>query len=708
MMFDIDNRVAWVDYAKGFCIVMVVAMHSTLGVEKAAGAEGWMHYLVAFAKPFRMPDFFMIAGLFLARVIDRDWRTYADKKVVHFVWFYVLWLTIQFAFKAPQIAGELGAAGTLRFFALSFIEPFGTIWFIYLLPIFFVVTKATRDVPWWIVWLAGAALETARIDTGWILVDEFASRFVYFYSGYVLAPHIFRLARTVIARPAAAASGLLVWALANGAAVFAGVAEVPGISLGLGLARRGGGRCLLRAPLEERPDDAAPLFRTPFPGHLSRLLPADGSEPVGPPQAGYRARYRRDLASGHGRGRHRAAGPVLDRARHLGAVPLRAPGLGASPPATAPGRCGVDAACRRRDERRHSRRHGRRRSARHRLVPRRPSACRQSGIDRRLRNRPAPHPCLCSRRRRASTLRPPRRGQPLVAAPFADGARKGPRGTRTTPRPQARRPRRHRPGPRGGRGRYGSVLEPPVRRGGADRRGGGGIPAGARRRNAQFQGEPPLRAGRDRDQDRPALPCLYAFLARGDGPGRPPSSSARAPLAPAATKRRRRQARRLVAAANPSRLGWRFTRRLGTGRARRRGEARSVPWGDRPLRYGPRSPGRAGDLVSVAAPPVRRDQPFPDRGSARGDNALPLDRQVPQRARLAGIRLACARHRSPISTGGTYGPSSTLFRGRSRHPTSFVPGRRDEPGIPSSTPACGNCGGRGGCTTGCAWWSHRS
>jgi hypothetical protein len=36
------GRVDWVDYAKGFCIIMVVMMHSTLGVEKAAGAEGWM------------------------------------------------------------------------------------------------------------------------------------------------------------------------------------------------------------------------------------------------------------------------------------------------------------------------------------------------------------------------------------------------------------------------------------------------------------------------------------------------------------------------------------------------------------------------------------------------------------------------------------------------------------------------------------------
>jgi uncharacterized membrane protein YcfT len=65
------DRVAWVDYAKGFCTVMVVMMHSTLGVEAAAGETSWMGAWVAFAKPFRMPDFFLIPGLFLARVIDR-------------------------------------------------------------------------------------------------------------------------------------------------------------------------------------------------------------------------------------------------------------------------------------------------------------------------------------------------------------------------------------------------------------------------------------------------------------------------------------------------------------------------------------------------------------------------------------------------------------------------------------------------------------
>src|SRR6266852_3990723 len=166
------ERIDWVDYAKGICIVMVVMMHSVLGVELAAGQTGFMHPLVAFAKPFRMPDFFLISGLFLSVVIDRDWRTYLDRKVVHFAYFYVLWVTIQFGFKAPSFAAETGWDYVAAQYAPAFIEPFGTLWFIYLLPIFFVVTKAARRVPPVVILIAAAALQVSAIHTGWTTIDE--------------------------------------------------------------------------------------------------------------------------------------------------------------------------------------------------------------------------------------------------------------------------------------------------------------------------------------------------------------------------------------------------------------------------------------------------------------------------------------------------------------------------------------------------------
>src|SRR6201994_857598 len=153
------KRVDWVDYAKGICIVMVVMMHSVLGVEWAAGQTGFMHVVVTFAKPFRMPDFFLISGLFLPLVIDRNWRTYLDRKFVHFAYFYVLWVTIQFGFKAPGFAAEQGWAHVGVEYLEAFIEPFGTLWFIYLLPIFFVVIKLTRRAPAILIWGFAAVLE---------------------------------------------------------------------------------------------------------------------------------------------------------------------------------------------------------------------------------------------------------------------------------------------------------------------------------------------------------------------------------------------------------------------------------------------------------------------------------------------------------------------------------------------------------------------
>src|SRR5256885_3566188 len=195
---NVRGRVDWVDYAKGFCIVFGVMMHSTLGVEQAVGDQGWLHMVVAFAKPFRMPDFFLISGLFLAQVIDRDWRTYLDRKVLHFAYFYLLWTAIQFAIKAPLFVHEHGLLGTIWLYIESFWEPFGTLWFIYLLPIFFVVTKLAHNaaIPQVVVLAAGAALQIATIHTGHTVVDEFAGRFVFFYTGYMFAPRIFALAET--------------------------------------------------------------------------------------------------------------------------------------------------------------------------------------------------------------------------------------------------------------------------------------------------------------------------------------------------------------------------------------------------------------------------------------------------------------------------------------------------------------------------------
>lgn len=238
-----EDRVAWVDIAKGMCILFVAATHATLGVGEVMGGEGFMHYVVAFTRPFRMPEFFLISGLFLARVIDRDWRTYGDRRVLHFLYFYVLWLLIHSALKFNQVSGG-SAAGFLEHLAFAIVEPFSILWFIYLLAVFSAVTKLLRRVYPPVLLAAAAVLEIAPIETSWYLLNEFCNRYVYFVAGYALAPHVFRFASWAGAHRGAALLVLAVWALVNGWSTFtpSGVldfptlASLPFVSLALGAA----------------------------------------------------------------------------------------------------------------------------------------------------------------------------------------------------------------------------------------------------------------------------------------------------------------------------------------------------------------------------------------------------------------------------------------------------------------------------------------
>jgi uncharacterized membrane protein YcfT len=231
------SRVDWVDYAKGLCIIMVVMMHSTLGVEKAAGQIGYINSFIEWAKPFRMPDFFLISGLFLTRRINVPWRSYLDSKVIHFAYFYILWMTIQLALKSWGVYQDGGPLAVLQAYAMGFIQPFGTLWFIYLLAIFFVVVRLLCKVPPLMVFSAAAALEILPVHTGWLVIDEFASRFVYFYAGYWLAPYVFSLAEHIARRSLIPLLALLyVWASLHSYAVISGYSAAPGLGLVLGFA----------------------------------------------------------------------------------------------------------------------------------------------------------------------------------------------------------------------------------------------------------------------------------------------------------------------------------------------------------------------------------------------------------------------------------------------------------------------------------------
>jgi uncharacterized membrane protein YcfT len=241
---DARDRLAWVDVAKGICILLVVMMHAVTGTGDAMGGEGFLHPVVAFAKPFRIPDFFLLSGLFMGRVIDRDWRLFSDRRVVHFAYFYLLWLVIQSAARYGKIVGDGGPTAFAAHLAHSLVEPYSSLWFIYLLAVFSVVSKALRQVPAGLLLTGAALLQIADIRTESTLIDEFCARYVYFLAGYLFAGRIFALADTAHRRIGLALCGLAVWAGLEGWLALTPwsnpdhptLASLPLVSLALGAA----------------------------------------------------------------------------------------------------------------------------------------------------------------------------------------------------------------------------------------------------------------------------------------------------------------------------------------------------------------------------------------------------------------------------------------------------------------------------------------
>ncbi len=236
------SRVDWVDCAKGLTIILVVMMHSTLGVQVAMGTTGVMGEVVQFARAFRMPVFFLVAGLFLERTIESPWRTYFDKKILHFAYFYVLWSVIQLGLKFGIGGGNHPVH--LQDFLLIPIKPYGTIWFIYILPLFFLITRLAKNLSPLTLIIVAVILNVIPIHTGWIVLDEFAHWYVFFLIGYICAPMVFALTRTAKEHPTIVIGAAFAFAAINICAMQSGLQEAPGLGLVLGIAGAAAVICL--------------------------------------------------------------------------------------------------------------------------------------------------------------------------------------------------------------------------------------------------------------------------------------------------------------------------------------------------------------------------------------------------------------------------------------------------------------------------------
>jgi uncharacterized membrane protein YcfT len=207
------DRYSWVDCAKGICIVSVVA----LWVDRILELDhGWIHTYVIFAKPFRMPDFFLLSGLFLHRVISKPWRNYLDTKVVHYLYFLLLWTILILIVANWSLHPPSGVVDLVQQLMVALYNPIGMLWFILILPIYFIVTRLSQRVPWPVMFGAAALLMIFPLHTEIPVVDWFGEYYVFFYAGYLFSARIFDFADQVGKRIYLAWLAIFVWVLTNG------------------------------------------------------------------------------------------------------------------------------------------------------------------------------------------------------------------------------------------------------------------------------------------------------------------------------------------------------------------------------------------------------------------------------------------------------------------------------------------------------------
>jgi len=75
-----------------------------------------------------------------ASAVTLNRRSFIDAKILHFAYFYLLWLLIALAVRAALKPGESFAELPLDY-VKALVEPFGMLWFIHILPAMYLILR---------------------------------------------------------------------------------------------------------------------------------------------------------------------------------------------------------------------------------------------------------------------------------------------------------------------------------------------------------------------------------------------------------------------------------------------------------------------------------------------------------------------------------------------------------------------------------------
>lgn len=162
----VKARLEWIDVAKGVAITLVVLGHVVwvLSLMELPTSDLWRRILKA-SSPMRMPGFFLMSGLFAHRFIAGSLERFARRRVIGFVYLFVVWMAVT-AIIDVGLRLWLGGTGhdVSRSELVNHILWLETpMWYLIALPAFHLLWWVTRRLP--------AGIPLAVTAVGYILVD---------------------------------------------------------------------------------------------------------------------------------------------------------------------------------------------------------------------------------------------------------------------------------------------------------------------------------------------------------------------------------------------------------------------------------------------------------------------------------------------------------------------------------------------------------
>lgn len=158
---------AWIDFAKGTAIILVVLYHSSLFLSEVDLA-GSTPRLRAFLSFIPMAVFLFIAGLTAARTVTWSFAQLWRRRLSGLIYLYLLWsaLRVIFYLVVPHVRESERAPTDVLTIALVPIWPTSSYWFIWALALFALIAWLVRRVPVWLQLTLSGLLAVASSTPG--------------------------------------------------------------------------------------------------------------------------------------------------------------------------------------------------------------------------------------------------------------------------------------------------------------------------------------------------------------------------------------------------------------------------------------------------------------------------------------------------------------------------------------------------------------